>query len=365
MPAVAAALCIAMLRRNNGECNMKIVVYPQQLGNAGLQSNPYICDFVAAMTAAGAQVANGPARNPLIGMLPRCLAGDALVLHWLENVPDYKHGAVQTVCALAMLAAARLTGHKVVWFLHNNRSHAASHQWQKRLITRALMRHSSLVVTHASQGLDALRSQCPERKGRAVWLHHPTKNRIALARECRNAAAGGGPEADVLIWGTISPYKGVDQWLQYVVDHQLPLRVRIVGHCGDAGLAGRIAELARRAPAATFINRSITFDQLAAEVARARFVLVPYAAESVLSSGILMDSLSVGAKVIGPDVGSFRDYAAEPLLSVSTFRSLADVARIVAEDGGQPADLDGYERFLDAHSWAHFAGQLTKLIEEL
>ena len=173
------------------------------------------------------------------------------------------------------------------------------------------------------------------------------------------------PEADVLIWGTISPYKGVDQWLQYVADQRLPLRVRIVGHCGDACLAGRIAELARQAPAATFSNRSITFEELAAEVARARFVLVPYAAESVLSSGILMDSLSVGAKVIGPNVGSFRDYAAEPLLRVSTFDSPADVARIVAADDGLPADLDSYERFLDAHNWVHFAGQLTKLIEEL
>lgn len=342
---------------------MKIVVYPQQLGNAGLQSNPYIRDFVAAMKAAGVQVANGPARNPLIGMLPRCLDGDALVLHWLENVPDYKHGAVQTACALAMLAAARVTGRKVVWFLHNNRSHAASHQWQKRLLTRALMRHSSLVVTHASQGLDALRSQCPERKGQAVWLHHPTKNRLDMARKCRGEAAA--TEADVLIWGTISPYKGVDEWLQYVVDHQLPLRVRIVGHCGNARLASRIAGLAGQAPSATFSNRSITFEELAAEVARARFVLVPYAAESVLSSGILMDSLSVGAKVIGPNVGSFRDYAAEPLLRVSTFDSLADVERIVADDDGTPADLDSYGRFLDAHDWPHFAAQLTGLVEQL
>ena len=38
-----------------------------------------------------------------------------------------------------------------------------------------------------------------------------------------------------------------------------------------------------------------------------------------------MDSLSFGAKVIGPAVGSFRDYAAEPLLNVYTFHTFDDI----------------------------------------
>lgn len=93
-------------------------------------------------------------------------------------------------------------------------------------------------------------------------------------------------------------------------------------------------------------------------------MLVPYAAESILSSGILMDSLSLGAKVIGPDVGSFRDYAAEPMLSVHTFGTLADVERIVASDDGRPADLDSYSRFLDEHDWSHFARKFALLVQQ-
>ncbi len=341
---------------------MKIVVYPQQTGNTGLSSNPYIRDFVKAMTNAGVTVANPPVRNPLIGMLPHCLEGDALVLHWLESVPDYKYGFVQTACAVAMLTAARLTGHKVVWFLHNNRSHSDSHPRAKRLITRMLMRHSTLVVTHASQGIEALRKQCPERRQNAVWLHHPTKNRIAAARQCRQEVKA--VDTDLLIWGTISPYKGIDKWLEHMTRHGTRLRVRIVGRCADVALAERIDRLAQQAGSVTFDNRSLTFDELAAEVARSRFVLVPYAAESILSSGILMDSLSVGAKVIGPDVGSFRDYAAEPMLSVHTFGTLADVERIVASDDGKPADLDSYSRFLDEHDWSHFARKFARLVQQ-
>lgn len=342
---------------------MKIVVYPQQTGNTGLSTNPYIRDFVKAMTDAGVQVVNGPVRNPLIGMLPHCLKGDALVMHWLENVPDYKYGPVQTLCALAMLAAARVTGHTTVWFLHNCRSHATSHQWQKQFITRALMRHATLVVTHASQGVEVLHKQCPSRRSSAVWLHHPTKNRLDTVRQCR-ADATNAVDTDLLIWGTISPYKGVDKWLEFMKQTHSSLKVRIVGRCPNEALAHRLTAMAAELSTVHFDNRSLTFDELAAEVSRSRFVLVPYAAESVLSSGILMDSLSLGAKVIGPNVGSFSDYAAEPLLSVATFDTYADVERIVASDDGQPANLESYAQFLDGHDWAHFARELSRLIAE-
>ncbi len=341
---------------------MKIVVYPQHAGITGLSTNPYISDFVKAMADAGVLVANAPVRNPLIGMLPHCLEGDALVLHWLESVPDYKHGMVQTLCAVAMLAATRLTGHKVVWFLHNSQSHTSTHPVAKRLITRMLMRHSTLVVTHASQGIATLREQCPQRRKDAVWLHHPTKNRIDIARQCRQEAKG--ITHDLLIWGTISPYKGLDKWLEHMIAHNVTLRVHIVGRCADEALAAKITQLAAQAGSVDFENRSITFSELAAEVARSRFVLVPYAAKSVLSSGVLMDSLSVGAKVIGPDVGSFRDYAAEPLLSVYTFGSLDDVEGIVNGDDGILTDLESYSRFLDEHDWAHFARRFASLVEQ-
>lgn len=70
-------------------------------------------------------------------------------------------------------------------------------------------------------------------------------------------------------------------------------------------------------------DRSIPFEELKQEIRRSRFVLVPYAAESILSSGILMDSLSFGAKVIGPAVGSFRVYATEPCLTyILSIRSM-------------------------------------------
>jgi glycosyltransferase involved in cell wall biosynthesis len=108
----------------------------------------------------------------------------------------------------------------------------------------------------------------------------------------------------------------------------------------------------------------IPFEELKQEIRRSRFVLVPYAAESILSSGILMDSLSFGAKVIGPAVGSFRDYAAEPLLNVYTFHTFDDIQDLVGK-ANEATDIAGYNRFLNAHSWNEFGKKFQNLLQKI
>ena len=118
-----------------------------------------------------------------------------------------------------------------------------------------------------------------------------------------------------------------------------------------AGTPGRTTQ--RKYEMISIEDRSIPFEELKQEIRRSRFVLVPYAAESILSSGILMDSLSFGAKVIGPAVGSFRDYAAEPLLNVYIFHTFDDIQELVGK-ANEATDIAGYNRFLNAHSWNEF-----------
>ena len=77
-----------------------------------------------------------------------------------------------------------------------------------------------------------------------------------------------------------------------------------------------------------------------------------------------MDSLSFGAKVIGPTVGSFRDYAAEPLLNVYTFHTFDDIQELVGK-ANEATDIAGYNRFLNAHSWNEFGKKFQNLLQKI
>ena len=117
-------------------------------------------------------------------------------------------------------------------------------------------------------------------------------------------------------------------------------------------------------PNVTAIHESPSFEQLATYIAQARFVLVPYHTASVLSSGILMDSLSYGAQIIGPRAGSFDDYAVESALHVYTFDSFDDIPALVTTHHDDSIDYETYARFLNEHNWPHFVQRITRLLSD-
>ena len=77
---------------------------------------------------------------------------------------------------------------------------------------------------------------------------------------------------------------------------------------------------------------------------------------------MLMDSLSFGAKVIGPEVGSFKDYAGNSLLNVYNFKSFDDIPGIVQQHKHDSVSLANYRKFLEENDWTHYAQKLAKLL---
>lgn len=337
---------------------MKVTIYPRLMNHGDIRFNTYITDFVSALEKNGVNIANAPHKNPLFSLALRKIDSDVYIFHWLENVPDYKYGILQTIVAIWLIYAIKWKKKKLVWFLHNKQPHAARHRAINNLLIRLLIRKADLIVTHATEGLEVIRKQYPAAVSRTVFLHHPTKNRL----DAHQAGTEVAMKADLLIWGNISIYKGVLEFVQYAVETNLSLRIKIVGKCSSDDLYGKLKSLSNE-----FIsieNRSIPFDELAREIHAARFVLIPYASESILSSGLLMDSLSFGASVIGPEVGSFQDYAQEKLLNVYTFCSFDEIPEIV-RNPDKTANLEDYCSFLTSHSWEKFGQEFVCLLKNM
>ncbi len=332
-----------------------ITVYPNPIVKAGSGFNPYIFDFMEAMRNNGFVIANQPHKNPLVSLLTHPAKSDYYLFHWVENVPDYKYGGLQFLLLFVLMLRIRICGGKVVWFFHNKESHARKHRRMKRVLYRMMLRCADLIVTHSKEGVRVIEEQYPHYVAKTLFAHHPTKERFVTQSD--------SPEKqELLIWGAISPYKGVHHFVAYLQREKPELRVKIVGRCSDPILLQQITDSLPEG--STFENRVVSFDELPEMIRESAFVLIPYNSESVLSSGALMDSLSFGAKVIGPDAGSFRDYANEPELKVFTFTDFQEIPEIV-KNHPQPVSEEGYRAFLHRHNWDAFARLLGERLERL
>lgn len=339
---------------------IKFTVFPHLRQNPDEKANPYIQNFISSLNRKGeAAVINPPHKNPLLSILPVRRWGDAFIFNWPENIPDVKYGILQATVALCFILVLKFSGKKIVWVLHNKKPHANGHTKMKKFLISFIARKADLILTHATEGVEMIRGQYPSAACKTHFLHHPTVNRLPVAPPAYSTIM-----YDLLIWGSISRYKGVLEYVSFLRKHpEDNLKVCIVGRCSSPAL---LDELKQTAPSGvSIIPDGLSFEELGKYITRSRFVLAPYCPESILSSGILMDSLSFGAKVIGPEVGSFKDYAHEPRLKVYTFRQLEDIAGIVSRHKEEQVSLEDYRLFLEENNWQNFGDKVIKLVNEI
>jgi hypothetical protein len=74
-----------------------------------------------------------------------------------------------------------------------------------------------------------------------------------------------------------------------------------------------------------------------------------------------MDSLSFGAKIIGPNVGSFADYSHSTEVNVYTFEHFDEIPSIITRYSNQSISIEKYHSFLEKYSWPLYANQIAKL----
>ena len=320
------------------------------------KSNPYIQDFIDALNRQeGFQVVNPAHKNPLLSILPPKHWGDVFIFNWFESIPDFKYGLLQSIIAFFFLITLKLSRRKIVWILHNKQPHEQRYGWLKEFLAKLIAKQADLIITHAQDGITIIREKHPYAIHKVHFLHHPTKDRmkdlVSLSKKY-----------DLLIWGAITPYKGVTDFVSYLRKNSLTsLKVCILGKCSSTELYNNLTrELTENI---TFIHEKASFEKLGEYIRQSHFVLMPYFSKTILSSGVLMDSLSFGAKVIGPNTGSFKDYAHEPSLNVHTFESFSDIIPIVNQHKDSPISNENYKRFLAENNWESFAQSFIHLLK--
>lgn len=333
---------------------MRIFVYPHTYKKHKVYTgNPYILDFIEALKSHNYEISNElTIKHPLWSLLKFVNNSDIFIFHWLENVPLYKYGIWQFIFSWITLPVLRLKKKKIIWFRHNYIPHNVK-SVLKRIMCAALIKRlkskADIIITHSEMGLDDLEKE----KDKSFYFIHPTKNRGILPRRKL--------KYDLLIWGTITRYKGVLDFLQYNfnVGDLDNCKIRIIGKCSDKILLAQINSVLKHN--VSFENRRIEFDEVKNLVSETKYVILPYTSESVLSSGILMDSLSVGASIIGPNLGAFKDLSDDKEVNVRVYNSFSEIPTIL----NTSIPNANYPEFLSKHSWQIFSTDLQKLISNI
>lgn len=319
--------------------------------------NPYMDDLKNALSEYFIIVnSNKPTSKGTLDFLKYLTKVDYFFLNWIEKLPEHRFGFIQTVFLFILIPLLKVLRIKIVWTMHNKLSHSGKHMKWIKAIFRLMLKSSDVILTHSNEGILFGNEMMPGSAKRIVYFAHPVKDRRTTSKEEK--------KYDVLIWGTISPYKGIDLFLEYIYTNKLQnkYRILIVGSASN-DYAERLKTYENE-----FIkirNEFISDNDLEDLINTSKIVLFTYSMESILSSGALMDSLGYGANVAGPHVGAFADLAHEGI--IKTFSGFEELDYVI-ESSLNGSDLtDGQqklERFLKENSWEKFAGNVVQILEK-
>jgi glycosyltransferase involved in cell wall biosynthesis len=262
--------------------------------------NPYIDDFIYSFSNDFEFVnKESPSHIGIFDICKYLGKIDVIFLHWIENLPDKKGGILQSLFFIFIIVYARITNISIVWTMHNKLSHNTDYLFYKKILFKFLIKWSDVVLTHSSEGISFADKLIRGTSKKIYFNHHPVK-------EFRSVA-GSDRIYDLFLWGSIAPYKGIDDFVEFISTHEnmLNIKILIAGKFYSMKFRNKIESF--KIPNLTIIDKFISNEELIEYSSQSKFTLFPYRQDSVLSSGALMESISMKSLIIGPKYGAFKD----------------------------------------------------------
>jgi len=332
----------------------KAYLYPILPDSKVSTPNPYVANFIANM---GKEFdflnKNAPAYTGILDLFKYIMKIDYLFLNWIEDLPDKKAGWLQSFLFILCLPVIKARKIRIIWTMHNKQSHYTSNLFLKNYLFKLVLKKSDHIITHSKEGINYFMQLHPEGSGKIRYFPHPLEKKILKTKKEKTI--------DVLIWGSLIPYKGIDKFLHFLHKNNLENNFSVL-------MAGKVNPEEYSYTIQTYCNRHIRLDnryipeeELKKLISDSRFVLFTYEKDSVLSSGALMDTLSYGGIVIGPSTGAFKDLQEEGL--ITNYETYDDIIRLLNDTG--PTEVEN-QKILDAfiqwNNWEQFSLKISKWI---
>jgi beta-1,4-mannosyltransferase len=319
-------------------------------------SNPYVDDFAASLSEYFNFVNSfKPSKSGILNLYFYLGKIEIVFLNWIEDLPDRRAGLLQTLLLVILLYILKIKKIKVFYTLHNKESHYSSNRNLKKWLRKFLLNKADFILCHSTEGLNVLSNL--KISGTARYFPHPFKTNIS-------AAPVREKKYDILIWGSIRRYKGIDIYLDYLQSKNIlhKYRIMIVGKIFPAEYENELYRF--KSDSIQIENKFIDDDALNELIDQSKITLFTYQEKSVLSSGALIYSLSQGALVIGPHTGAFKDLYNEGLIDV--FENYDDLMEKINLHLNDPTEY--YERiqaFIARNTWNVFGSKVAEWIKKL
>ncbi|MCE3282699.1 MAG: hypothetical protein K0Q66_1436 [Chitinophagaceae bacterium] len=328
----------------------------KQPGTAGKRPGIYVYPITPFTYQAGAnsyilrvkecldhefRVVNSVTRIGILDMLVKLPKTNILYLNWIEDIADKRFGYLQVPALLLTCLSAKLLGIRIAWFIHNDVSHSKKNWRIKKVIRRMMMAFADDVFTHS--GELSLRQRLP----RIKVFDHPVD-------EMQPEEAPVAPVYDALVWGAVSPYKGVLEFAKF--NHASTsldgLRILVKGKFISPQFYAQVA--AYQKENISFENNMASDEELVELFRQSRCVLFCYQSGSVLSSAALCKTISFGKTVVGPNTGAFKELGTRGLIyTYDNFEQLAEILqRVKSQDAAIDPEL--IRQYVQQTSWNGF-----------
>ncbi|WP_430783588.1 glycosyltransferase [Actinoplanes sp. G11-F43] len=272
---------------------------------------------------------------------------DALVLQWWT-------GAVLHSYLVLVFAARRLGIRVIVEFHEVQDTGEARHRWAARYVRRCirpLLNRTDGVVVHSRFDLAALDQAY--RLGdlpSEVALHGPFDHHLPE----RPVRAAGDDVCRLLFFGTIRPYKGLEDLVSAFADLGPQYHLTVVGETWEGWTEpGTMIEESPVRDRIVFVNRYVSDTEVNEFFAEADVVVLPYRRSS--ASGPLHIAMSHGLPVVVTAVGGLVEaaehYSGTVFVPAGEPGELREgIVRAAGLSGRRHADPSSWERTVDAYA---------------
>lgn len=324
----------------------KIYIYP----DVEKATNEYIINFHKCFLDANYKVCNRLPKLRLANLLFN-IDSDIFIFHWIDVLPSLRYGKIQSYFYLGFLTLLNFLGKKIVWVMHNKTSHSqASDQFLVEKLMHFTSKYANHVLVHANEGEKYyLDKYGIENKNKLIYLPHPvyTTEIINSNREII---------WDIIIWGSVSRYKNILEFLKYISDKKYysSKKILVCGKCDDLNYINELK---------MYLNNNIQFenkfysnDELKNVIKKSNIILFTYGSETVISSGALIYSLNFCKPIIGPKIGNF----AELPDFVNTYNEFSQIEKLL--ENLKSIDEEKLDIYLKNNTWEKFPSKFMNLI---
>jgi len=333
----------------------RVYIYPNVILKDKSLFNPYIDDLMTGLAKYFDIVNPEPTSKGMLDLFLKAGKADYLYLNWIENLPERKSGYFQTILFIIIVFWFKLSGKNIIWTMHNKFSHSKKRFKSKRFLTRFMVKHSDYVVTHSTEGVRFAESISVKASSKIKYFPHPVKDYHIKRKEA--------VEVDILIWGLIAPYKGIHLFLDllYKKDMQNEFKILIAGKVVEEDYLKDILKYTNEV--IKLENKFLSFEELSVLIPSSSIVIFPYQKDSILSSGVLMDTLANRGVVLGPNTAAFADLKEEGIIETySDFEDMIVKIRSVIS-GEASINNNKLEAFIKDNSWEQFTLKIMSWIE--